>query len=84
MVADQRHGLAERAEVGNDRRAVVRMALDEVVLLGRERGRLVEDRVGQAQLADVVERACEAKGVKSFGREGERLPAPQRDPLHPL
>ena len=60
------------------------MALDQVVLLRRERAWLREDSVGDAQLADVVEEPCEAERLQPAARQVERLADRECDLLNAL
>jgi hypothetical protein len=72
--------LAVRA--GEDRVPDRRVRLDRDALLGREQTFLQEDLVGDADLADVVEDAGEAKrlGLTLLPAELEREPADERCP----
>src|SRR5207253_7629361 len=63
--------------------AVLRMALHDLELELSQPGRLREDRVGHADLADVVEEAGEAKHVELLPAEPQLLAERDSDPLHP-
>jgi hypothetical protein len=84
MVEHCRHHDVEPVEPTDDPRAVLGMTLDDLEVELREAPRLGEKRVGDADLADVVEEAGEAEDVELLAVEPELLAQGDRDPLYPL
>ena len=82
MVTNERHRVAEAAELRDDVGAVARVALDHVVLGGRQCPRLSEDGVRHADLADVVEQAPVTEGFATLIRYPELVCHGERDALH--
>jgi len=70
VVADERYRLAQAAELADDVGAVGGMPLDHLVLVLRQPAGLQQDRVGDAQLADVVQGSPEPNGVERGVRGG--------------
>ena len=64
MVADDRQKACSRPQRGHDVLAHHRVLLHDGQLAGIERARLEEDRVGDADLADVVDQAAAIKRVE--------------------
>src|SRR5207248_6897965 len=81
MVTNERHRVAEAAELRDDVGAVARMALDHVVLGGRQCPRLSEDGVRHADLADVVDQAPVTEGFATLIRYPELVCHGERDAL---
>src|SRR5436305_1413249 len=67
----------------SDRHELARRRVDADVGL-REAGRLCEDRVRSADLADVVEKPGEAEDVEAFRVEPKLLADGDGDPAHAL
>src|SRR2546423_5930555 len=83
VVADDRDGFAETAELADDPRALGGVRLHLRVLPVVELARLDQDPVGNGDLADVVEEGPESQRVQARGRELELLPERERDLLYP-
>ena len=66
VVTDDRHRGPQRAELADDVSAIVGVVLDQLELVGGEASRLREDRIGHAELADVMEESAEAKRIQAF------------------
>ena len=85
VVADRGHGVVQETEPVDDPRALVGVPLHQRPLLVGEDGRLEQDRVGDGELADVVEQRRVAEEVElrlreaqlAADREGELLHAPR-------
>ena len=69
VVPDRRHGVVEEAEPVDDPRALVGVPLHQRPLVGRQARRLEQDRVGDRELADVVEERRVAEQVELGLRE---------------
>ena len=82
VVADDRHRLAQPAELGDDACSLGRVGLHLRVLPVVELARLDQDPVRDGDLADVVEEGAEAERVQALRRELELLAQCERDPLH--
>ena len=82
VVADRRHGVVQEAEPVDDPRALVRVALHERPLLVGEHGRLEQDRVGDRELADVVEERRVAEQVELGLRKPQLAADRERELLH--
>ena len=82
VVADRRHRVAEEPEPVDDARALLGVALHQRPLLGRERGGLQQDRVGDRELADVVEERGVAEQVELRLGEAELAADRERELLH--
>src|SRR5919201_3359638 len=82
VMADERHGLMQPAEVRHDLGTVGGMTLDDGIFLVVERGGLREDAVGDGDLADVVEETAESHRVEAVRGNTELLRNRERDPLH--
>ena len=82
VVADQRHGLAQPAEVRHDVRAVYGVASHDRKLVVVERAGLRQDAVRHRDLADVVKQAAEAHRIDPVRRQTELLGDRDRDALH--
>src|SRR5207302_946979 len=75
---------AKPVEPGDDARTVLGVALHDLELELRQPVRLREDRVGDADLADVVEEPGEAECVEPLPVEPELLAERDRDSLNAL
>ena len=84
VVADDRHGAVQAPELADDPRALVRMALHELVLLVGETAGLAEDGVRDGELADVVEEARVAEHGQPVGRKAELRAERDDDPADAL
>ena len=84
VVEDRGHGRVHPLEPSHDPRAVLRMAFHDLELELREAGRLREDRVRNADLADVVEKPGEAEDVEAFRVKPKLLADCDGDPAHAL
>src|SRR5207302_2915556 len=65
--------LVEAAELAQELTAPFRVELDEGVFVVLERRRLLQDRVGQGELADVVEQAADREAAQAGRRQTELL-----------
>ena len=72
------HGLREAADLLDQLRAPLGMALDDRVLVVVERPGLLQDRVGHRELADVVDEPADGEGAEPARREPERARRPGR------
>ena len=80
-MADRRDGVVQEAEAVDDPRALVGVPLHQRPLLIREDGGLEQDRVGNGQLADVVEERRVPEQVELRLREPQLAPDRERELL---
>ncbi len=71
MMADHARGAGEELEGGDDLRADDGMRAHDLPLLRRQRPRLLQDRLGHADLADVVQETRLSHEIDGGGRESE-------------
>ena len=71
--ADERHQVGEVGDGLEDARADVRVLLHARHLLGAQRAGLAEDRLGDADLADVVQQRAQADDPRLAGRDAQPL-----------
>src|SRR4051812_29171289 len=72
--ADDRPHRRERGRAHEDALADERVLMDKTPLGGVERAGLLEDRVGDSKLADVVQLGCELQILELRGLEAEATP----------
>jgi hypothetical protein len=84
VVADDRPEGGEGAERGADALSDLGMAPDEFPLVVIERTALRQDRIGDADLADVMEQGAIGDGIELGGREAEADPEPPGEEREPL
>src|SRR5437763_4594877 len=82
VVADGGHGVVQEAEAVDDPRSLVRVSLHQPPLIGRERRGLQEDRVGDRELADVMEERRVPEQIELRLREAELAADRERELLH--
>ena len=78
VMANRGDSALQGGDVRDDVGAASRVLLDDLELLPRERGRLREDRIRHADLADVVEERCGPEQLEALRRQAELAAEKQR------